>query len=385
MKVTGAWLDDPRTQAVLGMLARAGYHALAVGGCVRNAVLRMPVNDVDIATDALPETVMELAEQTGLRAVPTGIAHGTVTLVAGGKGFEVTTFRHDRETFGRLARVSFGASLEQDAARRDFTINALYARADGTVLDPLGGMPDLNARRLRFVGDADTRLREDYLRILRLFRFYAQYGDPAQGLDAGALAACAEHAAMVATLSRERVTTELRKLLTAPDPAPAVAVMARTGVLGHVLPGAQAQALAVLVHLENSDPGGWLRRLAVLGGADPAQTLRLSKAEMRDHTRIRDALGSADQPAVLGYRLGEGLAGDAVLARAALLATPPEADWRAEIARGAAARFPLRARDLTAHLSGPALGAALKRAEAHWLVHDLAPDRAALLSLLGLA
>ena len=133
MKVDGAWLSDPNTQAVMAMLTRAGHHALVVGGCVRNSLLGVPVTDVDIATDALPETVTKLAENAGLKAVPTGIDHGTVTVVAGGEGFEVTSFRHDEETFGRHARVSFGADLEQDAARRDFTMNAIYAQADGTV------------------------------------------------------------------------------------------------------------------------------------------------------------------------------------------------------------------------------------------------------------
>ncbi len=383
MKVSGAWLDNANTQAVLGMLTAAGHHALAVGGCVRNSLLGVPVTDVDIATDALPETVSILAETAGLRAVPTGIAHGTVTVVAGGEGFEVTTFRHDEETFGRHARVSFGATLRQDAARRDFTVNALYAQADGKVVDPLGGLPDVLARRLRFVGDADARIREDYLRVLRFFRFHAQYGDPAQGLDAEALAACAQHSAMLETLSRERITAELRKLLAADDPAPAVAAMAQSGVLMHVLPGAMPQALPVLVHLESGARGGWLRRLAVLTG--DVETLRMSKAETRDFGKLRDAFSSVDTPAALGWRLGAAGAADAVLGRAALLEAPPPQGWRDEVARGTRARFPLKPADLMPHLQGAALGAALRRAEAQWLANDLSPDRAALLATLGLA
>jgi poly(A) polymerase len=385
MKVTGAWLDDPNAQAVLSVLTDAGFHALAVGGCVRNALLGVPVTDVDIATDALPETVTMLAEKAGLKAVPTGIAHGTVTVVSGGDGFEVTSFRHDEETYGRHAKVSFGADLKQDAARRDFTMNALYARADGTLVDPLGGVRDLLARRLRFVGDADARIREDYLRILRFFRFHAQYGDPEHGLDAAALAACAQHSAMLETLSRERITAELRKLLAARDPAPAVAAMAQAGILAHVLPGAQPQALPVLVHLEGGEPGGWLRRLAVLGGADPEEHLRLSKAESRDLGKIRDGLSNFNPPAVLGYALGADLAADVVLSRAALFETLPSDGWLTEIARGADAQFPLKPRDLMPQLQGAALGTALKQAEAHWLAHDLSPDRAALLGVLGLA
>jgi len=385
MKVSGAWLENPHAQAVLTMLTKAGFHALAVGGCVRNALLGVPVVDVDIATDALPETVSALAEKAGLRAVPTGIAHGTVTVVSGGEGFEVTSFRHDTETFGRHARVSFGADLKQDAMRRDFTMNALYAQADGTLVDPLGGIRDLLARRVRFVGDADARISEDHLRILRFFRFHAQYGDADHGLDADALAACARHSAMLETLSRERVTAELRKLLAAPNPAPTVAAMAHSGVLAMVLPGAVAGPLAILVHLEGGLSGPWLRRLAVLGGADTAARLRLSRAETRDLGTITDAVASPDTPAALGYRLGPDLAADAVLARAALFQHPPPTGWHADLQRGAQAKFPLKPRDLMPALQGAALGDALARAEAQWIAQDFAPDRAALLAFLGLA
>lgn len=383
MRISGDWLDNPGTQAVLGMLTGAGHHALAVGGCVRNSLLGVPVTDVDIATSALPETVSNLAEKAGLRAVPTGIAHGTVTIVANGEGFEVTTFRHDEESFGRHARVSFGASLEQDAARRDFTMNALYAQADGTIVDPLGGLPDLHARRLRFVGDPDARIREDYLRILRFFRFHAQYGDPQQGLDPDALAACAEHSAMLETLSAERITAELKKLLAAEDPAPAVASMAQTGVLLHVMPGAQPQALPLLVHLEEGKPGSFIRRLAVL--TDNVECLRLSKAEARDFGKVRDAFSSMDSPAALGWTLGQRLGSDALLGRAALLETPPAPDWARQVMRGAQADFPLKPADLMPMLMGPSLGLALSRAQTHWLAHDLVPGKAELLALLGLA
>ncbi len=253
------------------MLTGAGYRALFVGGSVRNALLGAAVTDVDIATDARPENVIMLAEEAGLKAVPTGIDHGTVTVVAGGVAHEVTTFRRDVESFGRHATVAFSDDLAEDAARRDFTMNALYATPEGEVIDPLGGLPDLLARRVRFVGDPVARITEDTLRILRFFRFYAWYGDPGQGIDAEGLAACAALAEGVQPLSRERVGAEMRKLLSAPDPAAAVAAMAGAGVLARVLPGSDARALAVLVHLEGDVPLRWLRRLAVLGGTGVAK------------------------------------------------------------------------------------------------------------------
>ncbi len=244
------WLDDPATRAVCRALTGSGHQALFVGGCVRNALLGRPVADIDIATDATPEEVMALAGAAGLHPVPTGIAHGTVTVVAEGRPFEVTTFRRDVETFGRRAVVAYTRDIAEDAARRDFTMNALYAGPDGTVVDPLGGLPDLLARRVRFVGDPAARIAEDYLRILRFFRIHAWYGDPASGLDADGLAACAAAQAGLARLSRERVGAETAKLLAAADPAPAVAAMAAAGILARVLPGADATPLAALVHLE---------------------------------------------------------------------------------------------------------------------------------------
>lgn len=383
MKITGDWLENPRTQAVLGMLNAAGFQAYAVGGCVRNALLSVPVADVDIASSADPETVSNLAKKAGFKPIPTGLQHGTITVVVDGEGFEVTTFRRDLDTDGRHAEVQFGASLAEDAARRDFTMNALYVQADGQVIDPLGGLEDLQARRLRFVGDAEQRIQEDYLRILRFFRFHAQYGDPEQGLDADALAACAANSAGIETLSAERITAELAKLLSAKDPAPAVAAMARTGVLHQVLPGALEAPLAILVHLEAGEPGGWLRRLAVLGGADAHERLRLSRAEVRQHAAIRDAIAWPDGPEALGYKLGAQLGADALLARAALFETPPPSDWPEQLTQGAKRVFPLKPADLMPALQGPDLGAALKRAEAHWIAQGFAPNKDDLKSFLG--
>ena len=237
-KINADWLSSKVTQRVFSLLGDAGYAVYAVGGCVRNTLLDAPVHDIDLSTSARPEVVMKLAETAGLRAVPTGIEHGTVTVISGGEPYEITTFRRDVETDGRRAVVTFSDSIEEDALRRDFTMNALYADAAGVVHDPVVGLPDLEARRVRFIEDADQRIREDYLRSLRYFRFCAWYGDPTDGFDADALDAIARNLDGLATLSRERVGSEVLKLLAAPDPAPAIAIMRATGVLGQVLPGA---------------------------------------------------------------------------------------------------------------------------------------------------
>jgi len=371
MRIAGDWLAQPGTQALCAALEAAGHRALFVGGCVRNALMGVPVADVDIATDARPEAVTRLAEAAGLRVVPTGIEHGTVTVIAQGVPHEVTTFRRDVETDGRRAVVAFSQDVAEDAARRDFTMNALYADLRGNVIDPLGGMPDLVARRLRFVGDAHQRIREDYLRILRFFRFHAHYGDPNHGMDAEALAASAELAEGVDGLSRERIGAEMRKLLAAPDPAPAVAAMAQAGVLARVLPGSDTRALAPLVHLEGDLPPHWQRRLAALGGQEVEERLRLSRADAAVLVALRDAVGRGWSPAALGWKLGAEGARDAVLLRAALLESALPKGWQAEVARGAGSVMPLTAADLMPDLQGAALGARLKEIEARWLASDL--------------
>jgi poly(A) polymerase len=312
--------------------------------------------------------------------IPTGIDHGTVTIIADHIVHEVTTFRRDVSTDGRRATVAFASDIVADASRRDFTMNALYATSDGTVIDPLGGLPDLQARRLRFVGEASQRIAEDYLRILRFFRFHAHYADPDGGFDAEALAACAAGADGLDALSRERVGSEMCKLLAAPDPAPAVAAMAQAGILGRVLPGADARLLPVLVHLEDHAPPRWQRRLAILGGTSATDQLRLSRVEATEIGHIRAALDGSATIAALGWLYGADVAGDVALLRSAIFETPPAPDWQAEAVRGAGATFPVAAADLMPDLEGVALGAKLKELQTRWLASDLHLGKAQLLA-----
>src|SRR6201996_6519457 len=220
------------TRAVLAALDGEGKF---VGGAVRNALLNKPVADIDIATPLLPDDVVARLKKAGLGAVPTGIEHGTVTAVVNGKPLEITTLRRDVSTDGRRATVAFTTDWAEDAQRRDFTMNALYADADGEILDTVGGIADLQAGHVRFVGDPITRIKEDYLRILRLFRFHAWYGKGE--LDDAALKASAAEKAGLAQLSGERIQKEMLKLLAAENPAPVLRVMAASGILGEILPG----------------------------------------------------------------------------------------------------------------------------------------------------
>ena len=210
-RLDAAWLQAGHLTDLLAVLDRAGEEARVVGGAVRNALLGEPLGDIDIATTALPAEVVRRTQAAGFKAVPTGIEHGTVTVVVLGRPFEVTTLREDVETFGRHAKVAFGRDWKRDAERRDFTMNALSAARDGTVYDYVGGLADVEARRVRFIGDAATRIAEDYLRILRFFRFHAAYGEGA--LDPAGVAACIAGRAGLEQLSRERIRIEILKLL----------------------------------------------------------------------------------------------------------------------------------------------------------------------------
>ena len=382
MKISGDWISHAGTQALCAALTAAGYRALFVGGCVRNALMARAVADIDIATDALPEIVTNIAETAGFRVVPTGIEHGTVTVIAQGAAHEVTTFRRDIATDGRHATVAFATDIAQDAARRDFTMNALYCGIDGVVVDPVGqGLADLAARRVRFIGDDEERIREDYLRILRFFRFHAWYGG--DGIDPEGLAACAALAEGVEGLSRERIGHEVMKLLAAPDPAPAVASMAASGVLMRVLPGASAQVLAPLVHLEAlageaPDP---IVRLAALGGHEGGRPLRLSKPQMRALEILTRSVEEGKGAAELGYRLGRETARKALVLRGAATGSAPTDEDFAAADSGANAVCPISAKDVMATLGGAALGKALARAEASWIASGFALSRKELVEI----
>ena len=280
------WLKRPQTVRVFSALSKDGVTTRAVGGAVRNTLLGLPVTEIDLATTALPERVMALAKAAGLKAVPTGIEHGTVTVIVDGMPFEVTTLRRDVETYGRHATVAFTEDWEEDAKRRDFTLNALYADRDGTVFDPLGGYGDLVAGRVRFIGEAEDRIKEDYLRILRFFRFNAYYGKGP--LDPEGLAACVKLRAGLDQLSAERVAGELRRILVAPQAVRAIEALFDYGLLTDLLASAPRMIrFTRLVAAEEAlglapDPALRLAALAVFVAEDAerlAERLRLSNAE----------------------------------------------------------------------------------------------------------
>jgi len=379
---------------LLKLLDGHGEEARIVGGAVRNTLLRLPVHEIDIATTALPDEVVRRVEMAGWKAVPTGIEHGTVTVLVAGKPFEVTTLRRDVETYGRKAKVVFGRDWVADATRRDFTINALSLSADGQLHDYVDGLADLTARRVRFIGDPAQRIAEDYLRILRFFRFHAWYGAGAPNPEG--LHACIMAQAGIDSLSRERVRAELLKLLLAPHATPTLALMTEIGLLGNVLGG-----VAFLASFENmvkveaavgveSDP---VRRLGALGvwaaedGVRLAQRLRLSNADADRLIALErwwqaSPEGGGISARALLYRLGpQHFADQVLLAWSRSAAGAADRSWRAlaELPRTwSAPEFPLKAADFMARgiAAGPALGAVMRAAEQAWIAADFPTDAA---------
>ena len=390
------WLRSGPAARVLALLNGNGEEARVVGGAVRNALLNIPIGDIDIATTSMPDEVVRRAKAAGVKCVPTGIDHGTVTLVIEAHPFEVTTLREDTETYGRKAKVAFGRDWIRDAERRDFTINGLSVDAEGVVHDHVGGLADIAAKRVRFIGDANQRIAEDYLRILRFFRMHAAYGTGEP--DRTGYLACIAGRAGLANLSAERVRMEMLKLVVAEEAAVAVQAMADAGLLLPIFGGvAYTGPFAAMIAAERElglAPSA-VRRLAALTVAVTedakrvAARLRLSNAEAKaldsmGHRWWRFAGKDEARARQLLYRLGEDPYRDRLmLAWARAGDRSGAARWR-ELAtlpqRWSAPRFPLRAADFISRgiAEGPALGHVLTLAEDAWLAADFPLDPSAL-------
>ena len=384
------WLPDAGLQRLFAAIRASGGEARAVGGAVRDGLLGRAVTDIDIAVNRTPEQVIAALTAAGIKSVPTGLAHGTITAVLDHKGYELTSLRRDVATDGRHAVVAFTDDWAADAARRDFTINALYVDADGALYDYVGGQADLARNRVRFIGDAQARITEDVLRILRFFRFTAWFGQGAA--DAEGLAACRALAGMIPQLSVERVWREIVKLLAADHPAPVWRLMQESGVLAHILP--EATNIARLGSLRDVearyalDPAP-LVRLAALLPPDQAvaraiaQRLKLSKRES-EHMLCLAALpavvrGKLDPVPLrrLLYTHGAKPIHDAVVLQAAAQPTDIESAL-AIIAAWDKPHFPLQGADLLAMglAAGPKVGLVLAATEEWWIACDFLPTRA---------
>lgn len=386
------WMTAPETRAVMDVLNRDGDMARFVGGCVRSAVLDLPIADVDIATRHTPDRVTELLQAEKIRVVPTGLDHGTVTAVLNHQHFEITTLRLDVETDGRRAVVAFTEDWREDAARRDFTMNAMFMRPDGSLDDPFGGHGDTLAGKVRFVGDPGTRIREDVLRVLRFFRFHTYYGRGE--IDRAGLEACRQAAPLISELSGERIRVEFLKLLAAPAPLSVLEIMEKSGVLPVFLPGPyDFEALSRLIAFGSRAPDPVLRLAAFAPErTDQAfrasERMRFSNADAaRFHTlSLTDLAPMRDEAAARReiYRHGNALFDDLVRLQAAkgVLDLQRAERFHSQSADWPKPEMPVRGADLVEMglAAGPAVGEALRRLEAWWIAGDFAPDRDACLA-----
>lgn len=396
-----AWMSSPDIAQIFAALPDGSLRF--VGGCVRNALWGEPVGDIDLATTLKPKDVMDALNKAGIKSVPTGIEHGTITAVIEGTPFEITSLRRDVETNGRRAVVAFSQDWAEDAQRRDLTVNALYADLDGKIYDPTGrGLGDIAAKRFAFVGDADARCKEDYLRILRFFRFIAHYGGK-EKLDPAALKACRENKAGLRKLSAERVWSELKKLLSAKDPSRALRIMLINEILEVILYDASnVDGLAHLINLEQReniapDP---LLRLMSMCAREPLQVallckrLKMSNAEtkrLRAWAEDDAALGTdMEERAKLGaiYTSGKQVIMDRVILRAA--GEPnglSSSRWMslADLALGwTRPVFPIDGKDLAGAgvPKGPQMGKAMKALETLWVRSGFRTEKPQLLAAL---
>jgi len=402
-----SWFKEPALGRIFALLNQEGEEVRVVGGAVRNSLMGKPVSDTDLATTWAPEQVVARAEAAGIRAVPTGIDHGTVTLVIDGRGFEITTLRHDAETDGRRAKVTFGRDWQIDAERRDFTINALYADQTGNIIDLVGGLEDIATRTVRFIGDADARIAEDYLRVLRYFRFFAHYGSGRP--DAAALKACARARDSLAKLSSERVWKELKTLLKARDPGRALLWMRQSGVLSAVLPESEKwgiDTIGALIATEAAlywEPDPMLRLMAMV--PPDAERMRALSTRLKMSRAEADRLVKwAEAPVIkptlaitaldrLLYRHGAASLRDRIRLSLVSARSRTETDAAAltdtaghsrHLARALSWErpvFPVAGADLIAKgiKPGPDMGAQLAALEERWVESNFTLDKSALL------
>jgi tRNA nucleotidyltransferase/poly(A) polymerase len=392
------WLRRPMMVKLFSALSAHGIETRAVGGAVRDAMLGLRVAEVDLATTALPQKVMDLAREAGLKVIPTGIAHGTVTVIVDGVPFEVTTLRRDVETFGRHAKVTFTENWEEDAQRRDFTLNALYADREGNVFDPLGGYADLMAGRVRFIGNAEDRIKEDYLRILRFFRFNAYYGKGA--LDADGLTASVKLRDGLAQLSAERVAAEMRRLLVAPQAMRGLSALYDYGLLTDILGGVprltRLERLIAIDTVLGLTPDAALRlaALAIFVREDAARIARRLHLSNAEQATLELGACESGKPAFedeaqakeMLYRAGdEAFRARLLLAWADSDAALDDPRWRALLELPQLWRipvFPLRGADLVeiGEAKGPEIGELLRQLETEWIANSFATSRETLLA-----
>ena len=376
------WLRNPSAQKLSKLYKNFGYQVLFVGGCVRNTILKMPVTDIDLATDAQPEEIIKIAKENNIRFVPTGLVHGTITLIIDNTHYQITTFRTDFDHDGRYAKVEFTESLLLDASRRDLTINALYCNHVGEVIDPLNGLDDIKKQKIKFIGNPNERIKEDNLRILRFFRFQAIYGNKNLEIDSIALEACHNHKSKLAALSKERITSELRKILSAPNPLEVMIKMNETGVLNELFQNVSIDSLEAYLKTEEKFKINinWLGRLLSLQVTQEEESLKLTRCEFKFLKQTKSAI--ENQIHVLEFSYYNGVENGKIYSilqnfRHNIILSK---NLLNQINSLATKKFPITAKDLMPEISGKKLGEALRSLEDRWIKSNFTLSKRELLA-----
>jgi len=386
MQINSEWIKSKSLQNILKIFKKADHNAYLVGGCVRNSILNLPVNDIDISTDAKPEETLDLFKTGSFKATPTGFSHGTVTVVSEGIPYQITTMRSDQNTDGRHANVSFSDNITADAERRDFTINALYADPTGKIIDPIEGLKDFQPLKIKFIGNANNRIQEDYLRILRFFRFHAQFSDLVEDFERDALDAIKDNKNSLKFLSKERVWNELQKILLSKDPSRALLEMSKIGVLEKISINRGIKSIKNLISIEEKmgiKPEA-IRRLVALTRDTEIKSLNLSRKEARKFSLLKSLLEKNFDPAELVYQFNKEIAQSMLAISTFNQGAKLNLIDVTKIEKACLYPCPISGAHLSKYMSGEDVGVKLKEAQSIWIKSNFKSDSAKILSGLGI-
>ena len=386
MQINSEWIKNKSLQNILKILKKADHNAYLVGGCIRNSILNFPVNDIDISTDAKPQETLDLFNIGSFKATPTGFSHGTVTVVSGGIPYQITTMRSDQNTDGRHADVSFSDNITEDAERRDFTINALYADPNGKIIDPIGGLKDFRPLKIKFIGNANNRIQEDYLRILRFFRFHAQFSEFVIDFEQDALDAIKNNQNSLKLLSKERVWNEFQKILLSKNPSRALLEMSKIGILEKVSIDGGIKNIKNLISIEEKmgiEPEA-IRRLVAITRNTEKTSLNLSRKEARKFSLLKSLLGKKFDLAELVYQFNKEIAQSVLAIYTFNQGEKLKLSDVAKIEKACLYPCPISGAHLSKYMSGEDVGIKLKEAQRVWIKSNFKSDAAKILNVIGI-
>ena len=386
MQINSRWIKSKGAQHILKILENAGHSAYFVGGCVRNSVLNIPVSDIDISTDATPEETLSLFDIDNFKVVQTGFSHGTITVISAGIPYQITTMRTDQNTDGRHADVRFSDNITEDAKRRDFTINALYANSFGEIIDPLGGLKDFNPLKIKFIGNASNRIQEDYLRILRFFRFHAQFSELTMHYDQVALSAIKDHQSGLKILSKERVWSEFQKILSTADPSRALLEMSKIGVLKKIWNDENIHNIRNLISIEKKlaiEPEP-IRRLVTISTKSESISLNFSRKDAKKFSLLKRLLENKHDLAELVYQFSREIALSVLAIYTCQQGEKLKSSDVTKIEKAFLNPCPIKGAQISKYVHGAAVGIKIKEAQRIWIKSNFNSNEAKILSAIGI-